>query len=108
MDTTVIAEWLVLNIDDPDLVVLDCPVVTIPHEDGGFHNVSGLHNYETGHIPIAGFADLKDDLSDTTSPFEFALPTPEQFCRSMGALGVGDDSRVVLYDTKWRQPMRSY
>jgi thiosulfate/3-mercaptopyruvate sulfurtransferase len=26
------------------------------------------------------------------------MPTPEQFCDAMGALGVGDDSRVVLYD----------
>ena len=25
------------------------------------------------------------------------MPTPEQFCAAMGALGVGDDSRVVLY-----------
>ena len=26
------------------------------------------------------------------------MPTPEAFCDAMGALGVGDDSRVVLYD----------
>jgi len=28
----------------------------------------------------------------------FALPTPERFRAAMSALGVGDDSRVVLYD----------
>jgi thiosulfate/3-mercaptopyruvate sulfurtransferase len=101
MDTLVTAEWLSQHIDDPDLVVLDCTVVTIPHDDGGFHNVSGRPDYETGHIPNAGFADLKSDLCDTSSPIEFAMPTPEQFCRAMGALGVGDDSRVVLYDTNY-------
>lgn len=100
MDTLVTAEWLSQHIDDPDLVVLDCTVVTIPHDDGGFHNVSGRPDYETGHIPNAGFADLKGDLC-TEHPVEFSLPTPEQFCRAMGALGVGDDSRVVLYDTNY-------
>jgi thiosulfate/3-mercaptopyruvate sulfurtransferase len=39
-----------------------------------------------------------NDLSDGESPLKFAVPTPEQFSAAMGALGVGDDSRVVLYD----------
>jgi thiosulfate/3-mercaptopyruvate sulfurtransferase len=38
------------------------------------------------------------DLADGDSPLRFAVPTPEQFSSAMGALGVGDDSRVVLYD----------
>jgi thiosulfate/3-mercaptopyruvate sulfurtransferase len=101
MDTLVTTEWLSQHLDDPDLVVLDCSVTTIPHEDGGFHNVSARPEYELGHIPNAGFADLKGELSDTSSPVEFAVPTPEQFCEAMGALGVGDDSRVVLYDTSY-------
>lgn len=101
MDTLVNPEWLSQHLVEPDLVVLDCTVTTIPHEDGGFHNVSGRPEYVAGHIPNAGFADLKNELSDTSSPVEFALPTPEQFCRAMGALGVGDDSRVVLYDTNY-------
>jgi len=29
------------------------------------------------------------------------MPTPAQFCQAMGALGVGDDSRVELYDTSY-------
>lgn len=101
MDTLVTTEWLSEHLDDPDLVLLDCTVTTIPHEDGSFHNVSGRPDYDAGHLPNAGFADLKGELCDTDSPIEFALPTPEQFCAAMGALGVGDDSRVVLYDTNY-------
>ena len=101
MDTLVTTEWLSLHLDAPDLVLLDCTVCTIPGDDGGFHNVSGRPDYDVGHIPNAGFADLTGELSDNTSPIEFALPTPEQFCAAMGALGVGDDSRVVLYDTNY-------
>jgi thiosulfate/3-mercaptopyruvate sulfurtransferase len=101
MDTLVSTEWLNQHLDDPDLVVLDCTVVQQSDDDGGFHNVSGRASYDAGHIPTAGFADLKGDLCDADSPIEFAVPTPEQFCAAMGALGVGDDSRVVLYDTSY-------
>ena len=98
MDTLVTTEWLSRHLDDPDLVVLDCTVCTLSEDDGSFRNVSGLADYNKGHIPSAGFADLKGDLVDCNSPIEFAIPSPEQFCSAMGALGVGDDSRVILYD----------
>ncbi len=98
METLVTTEWLSQHLDDPDLIVLDCTVVTQHDEGGGFHNISGRANFEAGHIPSAGFADLKGDLCDSNNPIEFAVPTPEQFCAAMGALGVDDDTRVVLYD----------
>ena len=101
MDTLVTTEWLSQHLDDPELVLLDCSVCTVSHEDGGFHNVSGRPDYDLGHIPTAGFADLKGDLCDHDNPIEFALPTPEAFCRAMGRLGVGNDSQVVLYDTSY-------
>jgi len=98
MDTLTTTDWLSRHLDDPDLVVLDCTVLVEGDGDGGFRSVSGRARYDTGHIPSAGFADLTGDLCDSNSPLEFALPTPEQFCSAVGALGVGDDSRVVLYD----------
>ena len=101
MDTLVNTEWLSQHLNDTDLVLLDCTVTTIPHDDGGLHNVSGRPDYELGHIPNAGFADLKGELCDLNNPVEFSLPSAEQFCDAMAALGVGDDSRVVLYDTNY-------
>jgi thiosulfate/3-mercaptopyruvate sulfurtransferase len=98
MDTLVTAEWLSEHLDDPDLVVLDCTVRVDMEEGGGFQISSGRADYDGGHIPSAGFADLMGVLSDGDSPLRFAVPTPEQFAAAMGALGVGDDSRVVLYD----------
>lgn len=99
MDTLVTTEWLSRHLDDPDLVALDCTVRTEQTEGGGFRNVSGRADYNRGHIPSAGFADLTSDLCDRDSPIEFDLPTPAQFCAAMGELGVGDDSLVVLYDS---------
>jgi thiosulfate/3-mercaptopyruvate sulfurtransferase len=92
------------HLDDPNLVVLDCTVNMNPGGENGLQLVSGRDDYDAGHIPGAGFADLLGDLSDRESPLWVALPAPEQFCSAMGALGVGDDSQVVLYDgnrTMW-------
>lgn len=98
MDLLVSTDWLADHLDDPDLVVLDCTVWLKPADGGGMRSISGRADYDNGHLPSAGFADLTGDLCDGDSPLRFIVPTPEQFCAAMGALGVGDDSRVVLYD----------
>ncbi len=103
MDTLVTAEWLKQHVNDSDLVILYCTVVTMPDENDprGVSNVSGRPDYELGHIPNAGFADLKTELCQSNGPIEFDLLSPERFCEAMGRLGVGDDSRVVLYDASY-------
>lgn len=104
IDSLVTTQWLSDHLDDPDLVVLDCTVKVEQGEDGGLHIESGRVGYEAGHIPTAGFADLMGELADADSPYKYAVPTPEEFAAVMGALGVGDDTRVVLYDasmTAW-------
>jgi thiosulfate/3-mercaptopyruvate sulfurtransferase len=96
MDTLVTTDWLAGELGAPDLVVLDC-TVQVEEGTGGVRGVSGRPAYEAGHIPGAGFADLTTDLADPAHSQQFRLPIPERFCEAMGALGVGDDSRVVLY-----------
>jgi thiosulfate/3-mercaptopyruvate sulfurtransferase len=98
MDTLVSATWLLEHLEDPDLVVIDATVLIESDESGNFLSVNGRANYDAGHIPTAVFADLMGDLSDADAPLDFAVPSPEQFAAVMGALGVGDDSRVVIYD----------
>ena len=97
MDSLVTTEWLARQIADPDLVVLDCTVRVEPAKEGGFRILNGRADYEAGHIPGAGFADLAGELSGEGGPFAFSLPAPERFAAAMGALGVSDSSRVVLY-----------
>ncbi len=96
-DTLVTAEWLSEHLDDPDLVVLDC-TVSVEQGENGFVIESGRAGYDAGHIPTAGFADLMGELADADSPYKYAMPSPEEFAAVMGALGVGDNTRVVLYD----------
>ena len=99
MDLLVSVEWLHEHLDDPDLVVIDASVPVESDGEGGFRTVSGRAAYEAGHIPTAGFADLKGDLADPNSSLDFAVPPPEQFAAAMGALGVGDNTRVIIYDS---------
>lgn len=98
IDALVSAQWLKEHLGDSDLVVLDATVIVESDAEGNFRPVNGRANYEAGHIPTAGFADLTGELSNVESPFQFGMPSPEEFAAAMGALGVGDDSRVVLYD----------
>ncbi|NND45525.1 MAG: sulfurtransferase, partial [Xanthomonadales bacterium] len=99
MDTLVTTQWLSEHLGEPDLVVLDCSVLVLPDEQTGFRLENGAASYAEGHIPTAGFADLMGPLSAADSQLSFSVPSPENFAAAMGALGVGDNTRVVLYDS---------
>ena len=50
------------------------------------------------HIPGAAFFDI-DSVCDPDSSLPHMLPSPALFARSVSALGIGNDSHVVVYDT---------
>lgn len=100
MDLLVTTQWLSEHLNDPDLVVLDSSVVIKLGENGKLTSINGRANYEAGHIPSAGFADLLDQLSAQDNSLDFVMPTPEQFRDVMSKLGVGHDSRVVIYSAQ--------
>ena len=98
MDTLVTASWLIDELKAADdLVVLDCTVF-LARTEAGFVSTSGRDAWAAAHIPGAGFADLDGDLADPASNYRYAVPEPDAFAAAMGTLGVGDNSRVVLYD----------
>jgi thiosulfate/3-mercaptopyruvate sulfurtransferase len=91
MESIVSTEWLASEMGASDLRVVDC---TRHLPDAGR---DPLAEYEGGHIPGAVFMDLAD-LVDAGSPIENALPPAEKFASRMQSLGLGDGSRIVLYD----------
>ena len=97
MDSLVSVDWLHEHLNDPNLVVLDTTVQIDFDESGKLSISSGRDAYKKAHIPSAGFADLTSELVDTSSQYPYAIPAPERFANAMEALGVGDQSRVVLY-----------
>ncbi|WP_168914775.1 sulfurtransferase [Microcella flavibacter] len=56
--------------------------------------------YAHGHLPGARFVDLDAALAapPTLTQGRHPLPAPADFARAMTALGIGDDSTVVVYD----------
>jgi len=92
-------DWLGDHLDDPDLRIFDCTTHLIPDPDKVFRVESGLADFNAGHIPGAGYLDLAADLSDPAGEFRFTTPSADAFAQALGAKGLGDDCRVVLYAT---------
>jgi thiosulfate/3-mercaptopyruvate sulfurtransferase len=96
-------DWLETHLTEPDLRVLDCTVF-LERDEYGRHLASGRAAWAQGHIAGSGFADLLSDLSDPGSPLAFMMPSATQFAEVMSQCGVGDGTRVILYDassTMW-------
>ncbi len=91
MDSLVTTEWLANEMGASDLRIVDASW----HMPASGR--SGLDEYLAGHIPGAVFMDLAD-LVDTASPVDNTLPPPEKFASRMQSLGLGDGSRIVIYD----------
>jgi thiosulfate/3-mercaptopyruvate sulfurtransferase len=90
-------EWLEAHLPDSDLRVLDCTVLFETDAHGVRVN-NGREAWAQGHIAGSGFADLMEDLSDRDSRLPFMMPPAAQFAEAMGRYGVGESTRVVLYD----------
>lgn len=91
MESLVSTQWLASEMGASDLRIVDCT----KHLPGTGRDPQA--EYEAGHIPGAVFMDL-GDLVDSNAPVENTLPPAEKFASRMQSLGLGDGSRIVLYD----------
>jgi thiosulfate/3-mercaptopyruvate sulfurtransferase len=84
-------EWLAAHLYDRDLAVVD----------GSWYlpamNRDGFKEYQAAHIPGAVFFDI-DEISDHGVGLPHMLPPPDAFALHMRRLGIGDDTRIVVYD----------
>jgi thiosulfate/3-mercaptopyruvate sulfurtransferase len=55
--------------------------------------------YLAEHIPGAIFFDI-DEIADTKSKLPHMLPPPEKFSSRMRSMGIGDGSRILVYDSQ--------
>ncbi|WP_353230957.1 3-mercaptopyruvate sulfurtransferase [Novosphingobium sp.] len=91
MESLVTTRWLADEIGASDLRVVDASAF-LPE-----HGRDGAREYDACHIPGAVFMNL-DDLVDPAAPVANTLPSAEKFASRMQSLGLGDGSRIVLYD----------
>lgn len=87
----VTAEWLEAHLDDPGVRVVETTWY-LP-TDGR----SGRAEYESGHVRGAVYWDI-DGIADPDDPRPHMAPSPDQFAAHMDELGIGDSTRVVVYD----------
>nr|WP_314435997.1 3-mercaptopyruvate sulfurtransferase [uncultured Brevundimonas sp.] len=68
--------------------------------DGSWHldGRDAAAHFAEAHIPGAVFFDL-EVISDTDTSLPHMLPNPESFAASVGAMGIGADDHIVVYDT---------
>ncbi len=85
-------DWLSEHLTAPDLVVVD----------GSLHlpttGRDARAEFAAEHIPGAQFFDI-DDIADETNPLPHMLPSTVKFASKVKKLGIGDGTRVVVYDT---------
>jgi len=85
-------DWLAARLGDPDVAVVD----------GSWHlptlKRDARAEYLAAHVPGAVFFDI-DAVADTTVPLPHMLPTADAFATAVGALGIDDRQRIVVYDT---------
>lgn len=90
-DPLVSAAWLNERLDAPDIRVIDATWF-MPNDP---RDAKAL--YAERRIPGAIFFDI-DELSDLSSELPHMLPPPEKFASRMKKAGVGDGTRVIIYD----------
>jgi thiosulfate/3-mercaptopyruvate sulfurtransferase len=91
-DPLVSTAWLQEHLDAPDVRIVD----------GSWHMPAAKRDpraeYERVHIPGAVFFDI-DEIADETSDLPHMLPSPIKFAARVRKLGLGDGSRIVVYDS---------
>jgi thiosulfate/3-mercaptopyruvate sulfurtransferase len=84
-------DWLAEHLHDPELIVVD----------GSWYlpamNRDPAAEYRAGHIPGAVRIDI-DAVRDTGSDLPHMLPPAEELGATLGRLGIGNDTTVVVYD----------
>ena len=87
----VTTDWLASSLGTRDIAVVDATWY-LPTE-----NRNATAEYATAHIPGAVFFDL-DSVADHATPLPHMLPAEADFAAAVGAMGIGNDDRVVAYD----------
>ncbi len=90
-DYFVTPDWLHTHLHDDNLVVLDVSKAP-PAQPADCYRL-----WLERHIPGAHYFD-QDKVADTASPLPHMLPSPDTFAQAAGALGIDNDTTVIIYD----------
>jgi thiosulfate/3-mercaptopyruvate sulfurtransferase len=90
-NSLVTTDWLAARLGEPEISIVD----------GSFYlpqlKRDARAEFLAGHIPGAVFFDI-DAIADHSTDLPHMLPGATQFAKDVGALGIGRDSTIVVYD----------
>lgn len=90
-EALVSTEWLAGKLGDPAVKIVDATYY-LPNA-----GKEGRAEYLKAHIPGAVFFDI-DDISDRASDLPHMMPDEATFAAKVGALGIANNDKVVVYD----------
>ncbi len=90
-DPLVSTAWMADHLGAPDVRLIDASWY-FPQE-----GKDPLEQFRLAHIPGAVFFDI-DEIADDSSGLPHMLPSPVKFASRVRKLGLGDGSRMVIYD----------
>jgi thiosulfate/3-mercaptopyruvate sulfurtransferase len=92
-NTLISAETLNSNSNQANWAIVDCRFSLA-------NTAQGRNAYQHGHIPNARYAHLDNDLSSQITDFTGRHPLPNfrVLAEKLGALGISNNSQVVVYD----------
>lgn len=92
-DALVSTDWLENHMSAPDLHIVDATYF-LPVEGENAYDA-----FQEAHIKGAQFFDV-DGICDPKSPLPHMLPSAELFSSRVRKLGLGDGTRIVIYDRR--------
>ncbi len=92
-------ELLSQQFADDKLVILDSTVIVYTRDDGRKDSRPGLEEYLSEHIPGARFTDLLNNFSVKRKNARFGIPTATAFSQAAAALGISNDTQLVIYSS---------
>src|SRR5215211_47817 len=99
-DPLVTTDWLAQHLDDVRIVDIRGYVRKTDLGEGRqrAEYLAARDEYEEAHIPGAVYVDWTREITDPDNPVPVQVAPPQRFADLMGSLGIGDGSRVVIYD----------
>ena len=85
------SDWLAKNLGRKGLVILDASW-HLPNSDRDTQK-----EFEAAHIPGARIFNI-DEVADPNASVAHTLPSAEKFGEMVGALGVSNSSKIIVYD----------
>jgi len=102
LDPLVTTGWLAAHLEDENLRVVDIRGYVKKTDLGEGRQkaeyLAAREEYDEAHIPGAVYVDWTSNITDPDDPVPAQIAPPERFAESVGFLGIGDDTHVVVYD----------